>query len=159
MNKPLMIAGVIFVGIIAYFVIVLFVRPSGPFDSLVSTDYFFDQTGATKELVFNPRFCKDHEIAIISTPPYPSSEEFNWKLRVEVFKLGMKIQDKKLKVERRYYSGNTLDKYKEISFGWIRTLDMIPGSVTVKIHVEDGDTRSSKYRENFKVVVQPSGIK
>lgn len=64
-NKPLLIAGVIFVGIIAYFAIALFVRPTGPFDPLVSTDYFFDQTGAAKELVFNPRFCKNHEIAII----------------------------------------------------------------------------------------------
>lgn len=158
MNKPLLIAGVIFVGIIAYFAIALCVRPTGPFDPLVSTDYFFDQTGAAKELIFNPRFCKNHEIAIISTPPYPSSEEFNWKLRVEVFKLGMKIQDKKLKVEQRYYSENTLDKFKSISFGWIRTLDLLPGPVIVKIHVEEGDTRSSKYRERFKVVVEPSGI-
>ncbi len=65
MNKPLMIAGVIFVGIIAYFVIALCVRPTGPFDPLVSTDYFFDQTGTTKELIFNPHFCKNHEIALI----------------------------------------------------------------------------------------------
>lgn len=145
-------------GIIAYFAIGLGIRPTGPYDPLVSTDFFFDQTGVTKELVFNPRFCKNHEIAIISTPPYPASEEFKWKLRVEVFKFGMKIQDKKMKVEERYYSGNSLDKFKGISFGWIRTLDMLPGSVVVKIHVEDGDTRSSKYRENFKVVVRPSGI-
>lgn len=153
-----MIAGVLFVGIIAYFVIALCVRPTGPFESIASTDFFFDQTGTTKELVFNPRFCKNHEIAIISNPPFPSSEEFKWKLRVEVFKLGMKIQDKKLVVEQRYYSGNTLDKFKSISFGWIRTLDMLPGSVVVKIHVEEGDAISSKYRENFKVVVRPSGI-
>lgn len=158
MNKPLMIAGVIFVGIIAYFAIALCVRPTGPFEPLVSTDFFFDQTGTTKELIFNPRFSKNHEIAIISNPPYPSSEEFKWQLRVEVFKFGMKIQDKKMKVEERYYTGNTLDKFKSISFGWLRTLDMLPGPVAVKIHVDDGDTRSSKYHESFKVVIRPSGI-
>jgi hypothetical protein len=156
--KPIGIIASLLIALVAYFVIGLGVRPTGPFEPLAVTDFFFDQTGVTKELVFNPRFCKNHEIAIVSYPPYPSSEEFKWQLRAEVFKFGIRIQEKKLNVEQQYYSGNSMDKFESLSFGWIRTLDILPGPVVVKIHVDAGDTRSSRYRDSFKVVVRPSGI-
>ncbi len=153
-----MIAGLLFFGVIAYFVIVIGARPSGPYTPLASTDFFFDQSGVSKELIFHPRFCRNHEIAIISNPPFPASEKFNWRIRAEIFRFGMKIQDKILDESSRAFAGVTLDKQSDISFGWIRTLDMIPGKVVVKIHVEEGDTRSAKYRNSFKVVVRPSPL-
>ena len=158
LNKIILVAGILFFGVIAYFVIAIGVRPSGPYEPIASTDFFFDQSGVTKELVFNPHFSKNHEIAILSTPPFPSSEKFNWRIHAEIFRFGMKIQEKVLKESRRTFDGKTLDKQSDISFGWIRTLDMIPGKVVVRIRVVEGDTRSEKYRDSFKVVVRPSPI-
>jgi len=157
-RKLILVVSLIIVGFISYLAIGLGIRPTGPYDPLASIDYFFDQTDVSKELVFNPRFCKNHEIAIVSSPPVSATEHFTWRLRTEVFKFGVKIQDKELTEETRTFASGAMDKHSAISFGWIRTLDMLPGKVIVKIHVEKGDTSTSIYRDNFKVVVRPSPI-
>jgi hypothetical protein len=140
-----------------YLFLAIAFRPSGPFKPLATTDLFFDKSG-TREITFTPLFFRNHEIAIVSSQPFPIAEKFNWKARVQVYRFGIKIDDHELRENSRYFVGKSLDQCSDISFGWIRTFDLIPGKTTVRIAVDQGDQNATKYSGIFRVAVRPSPI-
>jgi len=140
-----------------YLFLAIAFRPSGPFEPLATTDFFFDKPGR-RELTFTPLFFRDHEIAIISSKPFPVTDQFNWKTQVQVYRFGVKIDDHELRENSRTFVRNSQDNCKDISFGWIRTFDLLPGKTIVRITVDRGDPKAEKYSLFFKVVVRPSPI-
>lgn len=145
------------ISLVVFFFVAIAYRPSGPFDPLAEADFFFDKPG-TRELTFTPKFFRDHEVAIIASEPFPAKEQFTWKATVEVYRFGIRIDQHVLEENHRGLTRSSLDSARNISFGWIRTFDLIPGKTTVRITVIQGDSSSSKYLSNFKVVVRPSPI-
>jgi hypothetical protein len=142
---------------VVYLFLAISFRPSGPFEPLATTDYFFDKPN-TRELTFTPKFFRNHEIAIISTRPFPVNELFNWKARVQVYRFGIKLDDHELRENSRTFVEKSQENCKDISFGWIRTLDLIPGKTIVRITVDQGDSKGDKYSPFLKVAVRPSPI-
>jgi hypothetical protein len=142
---------------IGYLLLALAYRPSGPFEPIATTEFFFDKPG-TKDLTFTPKFFREHEVAILASPPFPVKEQFNWKVNVQVYRLGIKIDEHELVENHRGLVKSSLDNCHSISFGWIRTLDLVPGKTSVRINVLQGDPSAAKYASSFKVVVRPSPI-
>ncbi len=142
---------------VVYLFLAIVFRPSGPFEPLATTDLFFDKRG-TKELTFTPKFFRNHEVAIISSQPFPVDEQFNWHARVQVYRFGIKIDDHELKENTRSIVAQSVGQCSDISFGWIRTLDILPGKTTVRITVDQGDSNATKYSSVFRVAVRPSPI-
>ncbi len=145
------------VGTIAYLFLAVAYRPSGPFEPLASTNFFFDKPG-TRELTFTPKFFREHEVAILASQPFPVKEEFHWKANVQVYRFGIKIYDHELEENHRGFVRYSTENCNSISFGWIRTMDLLPGQTTVRITVLQGDPNSSKYLSSSKVTVRPSPI-
>jgi hypothetical protein len=143
--------------IIVYLLLAIVIRPSGPFEPLATIDYSFDKPGTT-ELIFIPKFFRNHEIAIISSKPFPSNERFTWKAHVQVYRFGIKLDDHELRENSRTYVERSQENCTDISFGWIRTLDLIPGKTIVRITVEEGDFKGDTYSRFLKVAIRPSPI-
>jgi hypothetical protein len=141
-----------------WFYVFVAIRPSGPYTPIVKIDYFLDQPGATREITFNPVFLRNHEIAVISTKPFPVETKFDWKLNAKVYRFGMKIDDRNLLEERRSVVGPDQKSSDDISFGWIEVLDLLPGDAQVLITVVEPEQSAANYREALKLIVRPSPI-
>ena len=144
------------VGTIVFFLVYAGVRPSGPYDALVSTNYFFHSTGTIKEMSFSPRFCRNHEIAITSTNPFPTHLPITCRVRAQVYRFGRQIDDQLLSESSRTYADTSLKTVNSISYHWIRTLDMIPGTARVKLSVVEGDPSTAKHTNDFMVIIRAS---
>ena len=141
---------------IVFLVLFIGVRPSGPYDPLSSVRFFFHQGGMSKEIEFSPMFFRNHEISIVSAKGFPSKEKFNWKVRAEVFRYGIKIDDRLLKEKTRGYLRNSLDACNKLNFEWIHVWDIIPGRARVRLTVLEPDEKAASYADDFVVIVRPS---
>ena len=135
------------------------VRPSGPYGPLAHTEYFFDKEGATRELGFKPVFLRNHEVALLSSRQFPVDLPMGCRLRAEVYRFGIKIDERILSEGRRSVFGKGLQFSDEISFGWVPVLDGIPGSARVILTVLVPQRAKPIYRDAFSIVVRPSPIR
>jgi hypothetical protein len=83
-------------------------------------------------------------------------EHFNWKIRVEVYKYGLKIDDHFLKEDARWFADKSGDSCESISMGWINALDWLPGETMARLTVVEKDSNAIKHQNDFKVVVRAS---
>ena len=142
---------------IGLFYILIAVRPSGPYIPLAETAYFFDQAGAVKELSISPEMLRNHEVALITNTPFPVEKQFGGKIRVEVFRFGMKIDEHLLEEgQRSIVSPVGLATSDHISYGWIKVWDLLPGQATVRLTVLQPQTVDAPTIRTLRVVVQPS---
>ena len=166
MNEARRIVGLLTLAALAILVLAvgwayvwIIIRPSGPYAPLVEAAYFFDVKGAVRELNFEPVAMRNHEVALISNKRFPVEKQFGGQILVEVFRFGIKSDERRLEEVRRSVDAAAGSATSEdISYGEISVWDILPGRATVRITVLDAQEMSAETVHTFRVVVRPSAI-
>ena len=137
----------------------IMIRPSGPYTPLVEAAYFFNVKGAVRELNFEPVAMRNHEVALISNRRFPVEKQFGGRILVEVFRFGIKTDERRLEEARRSVDAAAgTASSEDISYGEISVWDILPGRAIVRITVLEAQETSAKTADTFRVVVRPSAV-